>query len=135
MLMKTLEWFEKCKYDDQAHVPVFTYSKKARASAQSPKHRVRTSFKHPPTDPGVSNHQVSDDKISFATRLFDMSDVQDFQEECIILDQQNLAKEIQGLCTETPAGNSKIPLNNERLLDNISEELFSKEELGTHVSE
>ena len=55
--------------------------------------------------------------------------------QCIILDQQNLAKEIQELCTETPAGNSNIPLNNEKLLDNISEEFSSKEELGTPVSE
>ena len=61
-----------------------------------------------------------------------MSGDEDSQEKCISPDQQNLAEEIQELCTETPVGNSN--LNNEKLSDNISEELSSKEKLGTSVS-
>ena len=59
-----------------------------------------------------------------------MSD-EDSQEECIISDKQNLAEKIQELCTEAPAGNSNL---NEKLMDNISEEFSSKEELGNPVS-
>ena len=51
-----------------------------------------------------SNHQVNDYENSSATRSFVMRDEEDSQEECIIPDQQNLAEEIQELCTETPVG-------------------------------
>ena len=131
--MKTLERFEKRKYDKQEHVLALTSRKRARASAESLKHRVRTSLENPPAEPGKSNHHVSDDEDSSATRPFGMSNKEDSQEECIIPDQQNLAEEIQELCTETSAGNSN--LDNKKLLDNISEEFSSKEELGTPVSE
>ena len=43
-----------------------------------------------------------------------MSDEEDSREECIIPDQKNLAEEIQELCTETPARNSNMLLNNEK---------------------
>ena len=110
-----------------------TSSKRARASAAGPKRRVRTSDESSPlTEQLESNHQVSDDESSSAARAFGMSD-EDLQEECIIPNQQNLAEEIQELCTETPAGNSNF--NNEILPDIISEEFSSKEELGSPVSE
>ena len=64
-----------------------------------------------------------------------MSDEDDSWEKCIIPDQKNLAEEIQELCTKTPARNSNILLNNEKLLDNISEECSAKEELVKPVSE
>ena len=97
MAIKTLEQFEKCKYDEQEHVLASTSSKRVRASAESPKRRFRTSVENPPTEQGESNHQVSDAENSSAKRLFGMSDEEDPQEECIILDQQNLAEEIQKL--------------------------------------
>ena len=110
-----------------------TSSKRVRASAASPKRRVRTSDESSPlTEQLESNHQVIDDESSSAARAFGMSD-EDLQEECIIPNQQNLAEEIQELCTETPAGNSNF--NNEILPDIISEEFSSKEELGSPVSE
>ena len=46
--------------------------------------------------------------------FFCMSDEEDSREECIIPDQKNLAEEIQELCTETPARNSNMLLNNEK---------------------
>ena len=91
------------------------------------------SVENPLTVQGESNHPVKDDENSSATRPFGISDKEDSQEECIIPDQQNLAEEIPELCTETPARNSN--LDYEKLLDNISEEFSSKEELGTPVSE
>lgn len=93
------------------------------------------SVEHPPTKQGESNHQVSDDGNSSATRSFCMSDEDDSWEKCIIPDQKNLAEEIQELRTKTPARNSNILLNNEKLLDNISEECSAKEELVKPVSE
>ena len=93
------------------------------------------SVEHPPTKQGESNHQVSDDGNSSATRPFCMSDEDDSWEKCIIPDQKNLAEEIQELCTKTPARNSNILLNNEKLLDNISEKCSAKEELVKPVSE
>ena len=115
MLMKTMERLEKRKYDEQEHVFASVSSKRAGASVESPKRRVRTSFENPPIEQGESNHQVREDENSFAARPFGMSDEEDSQEECIIPDQQNLKEEIQELCTETPAGNSN--LNNEKLPD------------------
>ena len=98
MAMKTLERFEKCKYDEQEHVLASTSSKRVRASAESPKRRFRTSAENPPTEQGESNHQVSNAENSSAKRPFGMSDEEeDSQEECIIPDQQNLAEEIQKL--------------------------------------
>ena len=115
MLIKTMEWLEKRKYDEQEHVLASTSSKRAEASVERSKGRVWTSFENPPTEQGESNHQVREDENSFAARPFGMSDEEDSQEECIIPDQQNLTEEIQELCTETPAGNSN--LNNEKLRD------------------
>ena len=133
--METLERFEKRKYDEQSTFLLQRPVKGPELLLRNPKRRVRTSVEHLPTEQGESSHQVSDDEKSSATRPFGMSDQEGSQEECIFPDQQNLAEEIQELCTETPAGNSNIPLNNEKLLDNISEEFSSKEELGTPVSE
>ena len=84
MLMKTLERFEKRKYDEQEHVLASTSRKRVRASAESPKRRVRTSVKNPLTEKGESNHQVSDDENSSSISPFGMSDEEDSQEECII---------------------------------------------------
>ena len=67
------------------------------------------------------------------TRPYDISDKQEFQEQCIIPDQQNLAHEIQELCS----GDQDDPNigSTEVLLDNISQEFSSKEELGKPVSD
>ena len=134
MLMKTLEHFEKRKYDEQEHVLASTPSKNARASAESPKCRIRMSVENPPpTEQVESKPQLSDNKNSFVTGLFGMSDEEDSPvEECIIPDQQNLPEETQELCTETPVGNSN--LNNEILLDNILQViLFKRRTIGTPV--
>ena len=79
---------------------------------------------------------VSDDNFvdnSSDMRHYGISDEEEFQEECIIPDQQNLAHEIQELCSgdqnDPNIGSSEI------LLDNISQEFSSKEELGKPVSE
>ena len=67
------------------------------------------------------------------TRPYDISDKEEFQEQCIIPDQQNLAHEIQELCS----GDQDDPNigSTEVLLDNISQEFSSKEELGKPVSD
>ena len=77
MLMKTLERFEKRKFDEQEHVLASTSRKKARTSAESQKRRVKTSTENSPTEQGESNHQVSDDENSCATRPFGISDEED----------------------------------------------------------
>ena len=70
--------------------------------------------------------KLSDDENFSATMSFGIRHEEVFQEECIILDQQNLAEEIQELYTGTPEGNSNIPLNGEKLRGNISEKFSSK---------
>ena len=81
MLMKTLEHLEKLKYDEQENA-VSTPSKNARASAESPKCRIRMSVENPPpTEQVKSNHQLSDNENSSVTGLFDMSDKEDSLEE------------------------------------------------------
>ena len=81
MLMKTLEHLEKLKYDEQENA-VSTPSKNARASAESPKCRIRMSVENPPpTEQVESDHQLSDNENSSVTRLFDMSDKEDSLEE------------------------------------------------------
>ena len=81
MLMKTLEHLEKLKYDEQENA-VSTPSKNARASAESPKCRIRMSVENPPlTEQVESNHQLSDNENSSVTGLFDMSDKEDSLEE------------------------------------------------------
>ena len=66
------------------------------------------------------------------TRHYGINDEEEFQEECIIPDQQNLAHEIQELCSgdqdDPNIGSSEV------LLDNISQEFSSKEKLGKPVS-
>ena len=61
-----------------------------------------------------------------------ISGEKEFQEECIIPDQQNLAHEIQGLCSgdqdDQNTGSSEV------LLDNISQKFSSMKELGKPVS-
>ena len=59
-------------------------------------------------------------------------DEEEFQEECVIPDQQNLARKIQELCS----GDQDDPniRSSEVLLDNISQEFCSKEELRKPVS-
>ena len=79
---------------------------------------------------------MSDDNFvenSSDTRPYDISDKEEFQEECIIPDQQNLAHKIQESCSgdqdDPNIGSSEV------LLDNISQEFSSKEELGKPVSD
>ena len=83
-----------------------------------------------PEEQQKSSHQVNDEKFiqnSSDTRHYGISHEEEFQEECIIPGQQNLADEIQELCSgdqvDPNIGSGKV------LLDNISQEFFSKEEL------
>ena len=83
-----------------------------------------------------SSHQVSGDNFienSSDRRHYGISDKEEFQEEYIIPDQQNLADEIRELFSgdqvDANIGSSQV------LLENISQEFSSKEELGRSVSE
>ena len=73
----------------------------------------------------------SPSKNSSDTRNYGISDEEEFQEECIICDQQNLADEIQKLCfgdqVDPNIGSSEV------LLENISQEFSSKGVLGKPV--
>ena len=80
-----------------------------------------------PEEQQKSSHQVSNDTFienSSDTRPYGISEEEEFQEECIIPDQRNLADEIQELCS----GDQDDP--NIGLLENIYQEFSSKEELG-----
>ena len=97
---------------------------RARTSVESQEEQQETSL------------QVSDDNFvenSSDTRHYGINDEEEFQEECIIPDQQNLAHEIQELCSvdqdDPNIGGSEV------LLDNIPQEFSSKDELGKPVSE
>ena len=114
---------DKRKYREGEHVAAQTCRKRAITQVESPEEQQETS------------HQVSDDNFvenSSDTRHYGISDEEEFQEECIIPDQQNLAHEIQELCS----GDQDDPNigSSEALLDNISQECSSKEELGKTVS-
>ena len=89
-----------------------------------------------PEEQQESSHQVSDGNFiesSSDTRHYDISDEEEFQEECMIPNQQNLADEIQELCS----GDQVDPNigSSEDLLENISQEFSSKEELDKPVCE
>ena len=101
---------DKCKYREGEHV-----------AAQTCRKRVRTSVERPEKQQGTS-HQVSDDNFveNFSDkRCYGISDEEAFQREHIIPDQQNLAHEIQELCSsdqdDPNIGSSEV------LLDNISQ--------------
>ena len=82
------------------------------------------------------SHQVSDDNFienSADTRHYGISDEEEFQEKCIALDQQNLAHEIQELCSGDQVDRNIGSI--EVLLSNISQNFFSKKELGKPVSD
>ena len=88
-----------------------------------------------PEEQQKSSHQVSDDNFienSSDRRHYGISDEEEFQEECIIPDQQNLADEIQELCS----GYQVDPnISSDILLGNIAQEFSSKEQLGKPVSD
>ena len=93
-------------------------------------------FNESPEEQQETGHQISNDnsvKNSSDTRHYGIKDEEEFQEECIIPDQQNLAYEIQGLCSgdqdDQNIGSSEV------LLDIISQKFSSKKELGKPVSE
>ena len=94
----------------------------------------RTSVENP-EEQKKSSHQVSDDNFidnSSDMRRYGISDEEEFQEECIIPDQQNLPDEIQELCL----GYQVDPnISSDILLGNISHEFSSKEQLGKPVSD
>ena len=73
----------------------------------------------------------SPSKNSSDTRNYRISDEEEFQEECIIPDQQNLADKNQELClgdqVDPNIDSSKV------LLENISQEFSSNEVLGKPV--
>ena len=76
-----------------------------------------------PEEQQESSHQVSDGNFiesSSDTRHYDISDGEEFQEQCMIPNQQNLADEIQELCS----GDQVYPNigSSEDLLENISQE-------------
>ena len=100
----------------------------ARTSVECQQVRAKTSVESREEQQETS-HQVTDDNFVY----YGISDEEEFQEECIIPDQQNLAHEIQELCS----GDQNDPNigNSEVLFDNISQEVSSKEELGKPVSE
>ena len=121
---------DKHKYREEEHVTAQTCRKRARTSVEYPHVRARTLVESP-----WEIHQVSDDNFveNFSdTRHYGINDEEEFQEECIIPDKQNLAHEIQELCSggqdDTNIGSSEV------LLDNISQEFSSKEELSKPVS-
>ena len=136
VMMQALENLtqEKRKYREGEHVAAQTCRKRARTFVECPQVRVRTSVESP-EEQQESSHQVSDDNFienSSDTRHYGISDEEEFQEECIIPDQQNLADEIQELCS----GDQVDPNigSNEVLLQNISQEFSSKEDLSKPVS-
>ena len=112
---------DKCKYREGEHVAAQTCRKRARTSVECLQVRVRTSVERPEKQQGTS-HQVSDDNFveNFSdTRCYGINDEEGFQREHIIPDQQNLAHEIQELCSsdqdDPNIGSSEV------LLDNISQ--------------
>ena len=126
---------DKRKYREGEHVAAQTCQKRARTSAECPQVRARTSVESA-EEQQQSSHQVSNEnftKSSSDTTHYGISVEEEFQEECIIPDQQNLADEIPELCS----GNQVDPNigSSEILLDNISQEFSSKEELGKPVSD
>ena len=103
--------------------------------AECPQVRARILVDSPKEQQEIS-HQVSDDDFvenSSDTRHYGINDEEEFQEECIIPDQQNLAHEIQELCSGDQ-DDSNIG-SSEGFFDNISQEFSSKEELGKPVSD
>ena len=128
VMMQALENLtqEKRKYREGEHVAAQTCRKRAKTSVEWPQVRARTSVESP-EEQQESSHQVSDDNFienSSDTRHYGISDEEEFQEECIIPDQQNLADEIQGLCS----GDQVYPNigSSEILLKNISLGIFFK---------
>ena len=125
---------DKRKYREGEHAAAQTCRKSSRTSVECPQVRVRTSVESP-EEQQESSHQVSDDNFienSSDTKHYGISDEEEFQEECIIPDQQNLVDEIQELFSgdqvDPNIGSSDV------LLDNISQEFSLKEELGKPVS-
>ena len=82
---------------------------------------ARTSVESPEEYKELS-HQVRDNgfiESSSNTRRCDISEKKEFQEQCIIPDQQNMADEIQQLCSGDQVDPS---IGSEVLLENISQE-------------
>ena len=109
---------DKQKYKEGEHVAAQSYRKSERTLADSPQIRTRTSFESPEEQQELS-HQASDDNFvesSSGTRHYGISHEEEFQEEPTISDQQNLAKEIQKLCSgdqdDPNIGSSEVLLNN-----------------------
>ena len=126
---------DKRKYREGKHIAAQTCQKWTRTSVECPQVVARTSVESP-EEQQESSHQVSDDNFvenSSDTWHYGVSDEEEFQEESIILDQQNLAHENQELCSgyqdDQNIGSSEV------LLNNISQEFSSKEELGKRVSD
>ena len=80
---------DKRKYRAGEAIAVQTCRKRPRTSVESPEGQQETS------------HQLVDDNFhenSSDTRHYGISDEEEFQDECIIPDQQNLDHETQELC-------------------------------------
>ena len=125
----------KCKYRGGQHVAAQTCLKRPRTSVECQQVRARTLVESSEEQQETS-HQVSDDNFvenSSDTWHYGISDEEEFQEECIIPYQQNLAHDIQDLCS----GDQNDPNigSSEVLLDSISQAFSSKEELGKPVSD
>ena len=137
VMMQALENLtqDKRKYREGQHFTAQTCRKRARTSVECPQVRTRASGESP-EEQQESTHQVGDNNFienSPDTRHYGIPDEEEFLEKCIIPDQQNLADEIQELCSRDQVdpniGSSEV------LLDNISQEFSSKEESGKPVSE
>ena len=103
VMMKVLKNLtqDKRKYKEGEHVAAQTCRKRARTSVECSQVRTRTSVESP-EEQQQSSHQLSDENFienSSDMRHYGISDEEEFQEECIIPDQQNLADEIQELCS------------------------------------
>ena len=90
---------DKCKYREEEHSATQTCDKRARTLVEYSEISTKTSVESPEEQKELS-HQLRDDNFienSSDTRRYGISDEKEFQEECIIPVQQNLADEIQQL--------------------------------------
>ena len=87
---------DKRKYKEVEHVVEKTCHKRVRTLVECQQVKVTTSVENP-EEQQESSHQVSNEKLtenSSDTRRYGISGEEEFQEECIIPDQQNLAENI-----------------------------------------
>ena len=87
---------DKRKYKEEEHVVEKSCHKRARTLVECPQVKVTTSVENP-EEQQESSQQVSNEKFtenSSDIRRYGISGEEEFQEECIIPGQQNLAENI-----------------------------------------